>query len=204
MSKIVKGLLRSEMQRRLQGVDSLAVISLSGIGGVANNKLRRDLQAKNIQVTVVKNSIARQALTEMGLASAGELLEGPCALAYGQDSVVGVVRELLTKAKDVPTMTIRGAVMEGEIFPAARVKELSKYPTKPEAIAQAVGVVLAAGGNLVGAAMGPGAMIASLLKTIEERAEKAAPAAVAEAAAEAPAPEAPAAEAPASDAPAAP
>lgn len=196
MSKIVKGLLRTEMQRRLKGVDSLAVISLSGIGGVANNKLRRDLLGKNIQVTVVKNAIARQALTEMGMASAGELLEGPCALAYGQDSVVGVVRELLTKTKEVPAMTIRGAVMEGEIFPADRVKELSKYPTKPEAIAQAVGVVMAAGGNLVGAVLGPGAMIASLLASIEERAEKAAPAAAAEAApaaSEAPAGEAPAA-----------
>jgi large subunit ribosomal protein L10 len=203
MSKTVKGLLRSELQRRLKGVYSMAVISLVGIGGVANNKLRRDLLGKDIHVTVVKNSIARQALSEMGMAPAGELLEGPCALAYGQDSVVGVVRELLARSKDVPAMSIRGAVMEGEIFPAARVKELSKYPTKPEAIAQAVGVVMAAGGNLVGAAMGPGAMIASLLKTIEERAEKAASAAAAEAPAPA-APEAPAAQAPASDAPAAP
>ena len=188
MSKTVKGLLRSEMQRRLKGVDSMAVISLSGIDGIANNKLRRDLLGKKIQVTVVKNSIARQALSEMGMASAGELLEGPCALAFGQDSVVGVVRELLAKTKEVPTMTIRGAVMEGEIFPAGRVKELSKYPTRPEAIAQAVGVVMAAGSNLLGAVMGPGSIIASLLKTIEERAEKAAPAAVA------PAGDAPAAE----------
>jgi hypothetical protein len=53
---------------------------------------------------------------------------------------------------------------------------------------------MAAGSNLLGAIMGPGSMIASLLKTIEERAEKAAPAEVAVAAEPA---------APASDAPAA-
>ena len=64
MSKPVKALLRKELVRRLTGVDSLAVLSLVGIDGVTNNRLRQELLAKDVRVTVVKNSIARQAFKE--------------------------------------------------------------------------------------------------------------------------------------------
>ena len=206
MSKPVKALLRSELMRRLEGVNSLAVVSLSGVDGVANNRIRGELKAKDIRVTVVQNAIARQALKEVGLDAACGLLEGPVALAIGGDNIVSVVRQLLSYKKDVPNLSVRGALMEGEAFGPDRVEELSTYPTREEAIARAVRCVLTPGSNVAGCLVGPGSVLASILKTIEERGEKAAAAetAAAEAAAAAaPPPAAPVAEAPA-EAPAAP
>ena len=93
MSKPVKELVRKELINRFDGVSSLAVVGFSGISAVNTRKIRGQLREKEISMTVVKNSIARQAFKEVGLDSAVGLLDGPCAIAYGADSVVSVVRE---------------------------------------------------------------------------------------------------------------
>ncbi len=173
MSKPVKALLRRELVKRLSGVDSFAVLSLTGVDGISNNRLRADLHAKDIRMTVVNNAVARQALAEVGLTAASKLLEGPCALAYGGDSIVGLVRMLLERRKDVPALAVKGALMEGEVFRAERIEALSKYPTRQEALARLVALALSPGGKLVSALSAPGGRLAGAIQGMAERAEQA-------------------------------
>jgi large subunit ribosomal protein L10 len=175
MSKPVKALLRKELIKRLAGVDSLAVVSLAGVDGVASNLLRRQLRTKDIRVTVVKNSVAKAAFKEVGLDKAGDLLDGPCAVATGGTSVVAVVRELLEQHKTMPALIIRGALMEGEIFGEDRVEALSKYPTREEAQGQVVMLLRSPGSRLASCLVGPSGKLAGIIKAIKEKAEKAAP-----------------------------
>ena len=60
--------------------------------------------------------------------------------------------------------------MEGDVFTQESIEALSKYPTRPEAIGQALSCVLSAGANLAACIMGPAGQIASILKSIEEKA----------------------------------
>jgi len=173
MSKPVKAMLRRELIRRLTGADSVVVLGLAGVDGVTTNRLRRDLRAKDIRVTVVRNAIAKQALKEVGLEPACDLLAGPCALATGpdrSDAAVLIVRELLGQAKEVPALVVRGALMEGEAFGPDRIKALGDYPTREEALSNLVAQVLSPAGQLVGSAQGPGGRLAGILKAIEDRA----------------------------------
>jgi large subunit ribosomal protein L10 len=175
MSKPVKALIRKELVRRLTGVDSLAVLSLAGVDGVENNRLRREFRGKDIRITVVKNSIARQAFDEVGLTDAQGLIEGPCALVYGGDpagaGIVGILRELLGRRRDVPALRVTGALMEGRVFGPDRVEELSRYPTRQEALARLAALILSPGGRLVAAMRGPGGRLAGALKAIQDRGE---------------------------------
>ncbi len=209
MSKPVKEMIRKELARRFEGLTSLAVVDFTGIDAVTTNRIRARLLEKDIRVTVVKNSLARRAFKEIGLDAASGLLDGPSAIAYGGESVVDVVRELLDISKDAPPLTVKAALLEGDVFGPDRIDELSKYPNRDEALGRVAQCVLAGGGNLVAAMLGSGARIAGVLKTIEDREGQAEPdAEPTEPAAEAPAepapeaaPEAPAE--PAADAPAA-
>ncbi len=169
MSKLVKEMIRKQLTGRLEGVTSVAVVDLSGIDAVTTNEIRGRLLAKNIHINVVKNSLAKQAFKEVGLEMVAGLLTGPCALAYGADSIVSVVRELYDIAKDVKQLTVKGALLDGDLFGAERIDELSKFPTRDEAIAQVVTAVLSAGANLSACIIAPGGQIASVLKTLEER-----------------------------------
>ncbi len=172
MSKPVKELIRKELVRRFDGLASMAVVDLTGVDANTTRDIRADLEAKNIAVTVVKNAIARQAFKRLGMEVVNEVIDGPCAIAYAIDpdvSVVNVVRELLDIRKEATALTLKGAVLEGDLFGPERMDELSKFPTREEALSQLVGVMLGAGGGLAACLLGPGAAIAGVLKTIEEK-----------------------------------
>ncbi len=168
MSKPVKEMLRKDLIARLEGVTSLAVVGFTGLDAGHTHRVRSELEKKEIKLTVVKNSVARQAFDAVGLEAAKELLDGPCAIAYGSDSVITVVRELLDLAKESKELTVKAALLEGEPFGQDQIQALSKFPTRDEAIANIAGTILAGGANLAGCIIGPGAKIASILKTIEE------------------------------------
>ncbi len=193
MSKPIKELVKKELVKRLDGVSSLAVVGFTGIDAVTTGIIRNKLREKNIRLAVVKNAIARQAFKSLGLEGAETMLDGPCALAYGGDSVVTVVRELLEIGKkEAPKLTVKAALLDGDIFGTDRIEALSKYPTRTEAIGRVASAILSPGSVLAGCLIGPSSKLAGILKAIEEK-KKSEPAA-AEAPSEAPA--APVAEAP--------
>ncbi|MFW6154535.1 MAG: 50S ribosomal protein L10 [Planctomycetota bacterium] len=174
MSKPVKSLLRKEFGRRLEGVTDMAVVSVIGIDGNTNNRLRGELLDKGIHVMVVKNAMARQAFNDLGIGAVGELLDGPCAVAYGADSVVDVVREIVGRAREIPELSVKGAYMDGELYAGPeRVEQLSKFPTRGEALGKLAGAARGPGAKIAGALIGPGGVIAGVLKALEERGETA-------------------------------
>ena len=174
MSKLVKDLVRKELVKRFEGVSSLAVVGISGLDAVSTNEIRGRLREKDIRISVVKNSLARQAFRELGLESGASLLDGPCAVACGRDDIVGIVRELLEIQKESPAFEVKAALMDGEAFRGDRVLDLSRYPTREEALSLVSSCALSAGGRLAASLLGPGGKIASILKTIEEKQETAA------------------------------
>ncbi|RMH26230.1 MAG: 50S ribosomal protein L10 [Planctomycetota bacterium] len=173
MSKAVKELLVRDYKARLEGVQDALVISVRGVPANDTNRLRLGLAGKSIRVTVVRNALAKRAFADSSLAELAPVLEGPSALAYGAESVVDVARELVKWAKEVQNLELKGAVLDGQLFEGpAGVEALSKFPTREEAVAQAVTLVLSPGRNLMAQIKGPGARVAGLIKAIEEKLEK--------------------------------
>ncbi len=173
MSKTVKNLIIREYQARLKGFDDAALISIRGVSSNDTNTLRKKLRDKKIQVSVVRNALARKAFEGTPLANLGPMLEGSSALAYGGASVVEVARELVSLIETMPTVELKGAVLDGTLYKGkAGVTELSKFPTKEEAQAQVITLLLGPARSLVGQLLGPGRTVAGLVKAIEDKLEK--------------------------------
>ncbi len=174
MSKPVKQMVRKELGRRFAGLSSVAIVNLTGLDAAQTYDMRGRLAQKDISIAVVKNSLARQAFEDVGLTSVMDLLNGPCAVAWGGDSVITIVRELLEIRKDAPSLTVKGALLDGEVFSGeGDVERLSKFPTRDEAIGQVVQCALSPGADLAGCLVGPGGQIAGILKEIEKKNEAA-------------------------------
>jgi len=173
MSKPVKEMIMKDYTRRFGDLEGALIIDIRGIEANDNNALRLSLQEKDIRVSVIRNALAKKTFTGTKLEALNQALEGPSALAFGSESVVNVARELVTWAKKVENLDLKGAVLDGEYFEGqAGVKRLSEFPTKEEAQAKVVQLVLSPAGNLIKAATSPGGNILGIIKEIEERLEK--------------------------------
>ncbi|WP_428386164.1 50S ribosomal protein L10 [Mucisphaera sp.] len=173
MSKPVKNLITNSYKQKFVERDGLVIVDIRGVNATDTVEMRKVLAEKGMKITVVKNTIARQAVKGTELEPVGDLLTGSCAFVYAVDeeqSIINVTRTLVDEAKSKPYIVLKGAVMEGSIFAdEAGVKELSKYPTREEAIAKLVGSVLGPGGRLGGALKGPFSALAGLIKAVEEK-----------------------------------
>jgi len=188
MSKYVKNLIMRDVAEKFKDVDGLAVINPRGINATKNNQIRKKLHDKKLKMTVVKNSLASKALTGAGSKLKGfeRLLDGPSALVYGQASIATIARLLLDEKKTDDKIELRGVFFDGEIYIGQKgVEQVSKMPTREEAIRTVLAAILSPGRNLAAAIVAPGRNLASIVKAIEEKAKKDAPPAEATPAAEA-------------------
>ncbi len=173
MSKVVKDLIINEYRKRFDGVTDALLVDIRELKADQNIELRRGLRKKGIRVTVVRNALAAKAFDGTALSPLDSILTGPSAVVYGGETVIDVAREVIDFARKLRKLELKGAILDGEVFKGkAGVEALSKYPTRTEALGQAVQLVLSPGAALVGAVVGPGSAVASILKTIEEKLEK--------------------------------
>jgi large subunit ribosomal protein L10 len=178
MSKKIKNLIEKELNAKFSPLDGVAVISPKGIDGTKTNLLRRRLGAKGVKFTVVKNTLAKRAASTTRLKGFEVLLDGPSAVVYGKAGIGNIARMLIEEGKNDETLELRGVFFDGEAYPGPKgVEQVSKLPTREEAIASIVGAILGPGRKLAGAVKGPGGKLAGVLKAIEEKAKDSAAAA---------------------------
>lgn len=174
MSRPTKEYMMRDYEERI-GVetDEALVVSIRGVDAQTNNRMRNELRKSGIRITVVRNGLAKLSLKDTPLGPLASVLEGPSALVYGEESVVNVARELMDWAKKVENLELKGALLDGMLFEGkAGVERLSKFPTREEAIAKNVTLVLSPGRNLMGAVKAPGANVLAVVKSIQEKLEK--------------------------------
>jgi len=173
MSKQVKDLITKELSSRWKDLDGVAVINPRGINATKNNQIRRRLHAKGLRMMVVKNTLARRATEGTPLNGFEKLLDGPSAVIYGKESLPTIARAVLDEKKADDTLELRGVYFAGEIYPGAKgVEQVSKLPTREEAIGQVVALILAPGQKLGGIFKSQAGKVASLIKAIEQKKEK--------------------------------
>jgi len=176
MSKYVKGLLQSEFEQRIanENITNFMVVSIKGVKGVDNNQLRGELGQQQIKIRVVKNSLFRKALENHDLGAGAELLNGPCAIAYGGDSIVDVAKALADWGKKIKLLEIKGALVDGHAMGADKAKDLSKMPNRVELLGQISMLAQSPGRKVAGAIAGPGGIIAGCIKAIADKESEAA------------------------------
>ena len=170
MSKYVKELVSKHYAQRLEGVDDALLVNVIGLDANQSVVLRKQLREKNIQLLVVKNSLAKRASEGTPLGAAFEGVEGTLAIVWGSEDIISLAKEVakLHNDKDLESFEARGGVMDGEPLTAERVQEISKWPSRQEQLSLLVGQILGPGANLSSQLLGPGRSLASQIKQIEE------------------------------------
>ncbi len=165
-------------------------------------EVRNALRGAGTEYKVLKNTLTRLAVREVGLEELADMLEGPTAIAFIHGDAVEAAKALDEASKKYPVLVIKGGVLDGKILDAEQANALAKLQPREVQLATIVMMVntpLQQTANVLTALLRDfGSMLTQVLAQKEEEApapEPAAEAAAPEPEAEAPAEEAPAAEA---------
>jgi ribosomal protein L10 len=170
MSKYIKNLITDDLRERFKEVGDALLVNMIGLDANATSRLRSELREKNIQVMVVKNSLARRAAAGTPLATMFEGLTGSSAVCWGGEDVVSLAKEVTRLARDeqYEAFAPRGGVMDGGKLSREKVQEVSRWPSRDEQLSQLVGQILGPGAQLAGQLNGPGGALASQIAQLAE------------------------------------
>lgn len=172
MSKYVKNLITEHLRDRFKDVEEALLVNVVGLDANADNRLRAELGKKNIQLMVVKNSLARRATEGTPLGVMFEGLTGTSAVCWGADDMVSLAKEITRLAEDdqYEAFEPRGGVMDGERLTPDQIAEVSRWPSREELLAIVAGQVTGVASEVASQIIGPATQIASQIeKMIEDR-----------------------------------
>jgi large subunit ribosomal protein L10 len=113
--------------------------------------LRRLLKSSSLEYSVVKNTLARIASQDTGIAVAADSLTGPVGIAIGYDDPVLVLKKVLEFKKTNEKLQIKGAVVEGKFCGPDVVKDIAALPSREILLSMLAGAFQAPLGKLAGA-----------------------------------------------------
>lgn len=135
---------RSQKEEQLQKVESLldnkgvVFFSYHGLAVVDQEVLRGKLREEQAKMTVAKRTLLTLALSNRGIEIADDLIDGPVAIATGDDEVAPakVISEF---KKNFESIVFYGGILEESFVDSAQVENLASLPSKEQLLAQLVG-----------------------------------------------------------------
>jgi large subunit ribosomal protein L10 len=104
------------------------------VGEIA--EVRRALRDAEADYKVLKNTLTRIAVREVGLEELVEMLQGPTAIAFCRGDAVAAARALDDAAKKFPVLVIKGGVLRGQVIDAEQAKALAKLEPREVQLAK--------------------------------------------------------------------
>ena len=152
-----------DLKQRLSGVKTVLLTEYRGLTVQQISELRRQLRAVSGQYKVVKNRLAKIAVSSSELEALAPQLRGPVALIVSKDDPVAVAKVVSTFARTNQALTIKGGYVDGQLMAPDGVKALSELPSKEALRAQLLGTITGPLTQLVGLLQAPQRELAYIL-----------------------------------------
>lgn len=112
------------------------LIDFKGITVPQVTELRKQIRDTKSGYVVVKNTLALIALKDSPIVAMKEHFSGPTAIAFNATDAVVLAKALTKFAKDVPALQFKGALLNGQVVPAAQIQTIANLPSREELISK--------------------------------------------------------------------
>ena len=153
----------SALRGRLDGVKTVLLTEYRGLTVQQISELRKQLRAVSAEYKVVKNRLAKIAISSSELQVLKPQLMGPLALVVSKGDPVAVAKTVSTFARTNQALTIKGGYVDGRLMAPDALKALAELPSKEALRAQLVGAISGPLTQLVGLLQAPQRELAFIL-----------------------------------------
>ena len=167
-----KRALVAELTEKMKNASAGVLVDYKGITVADDTKLRRELRAAGVEYAVIKNTMLRFAIDNLGYSELDEQLNGTTALAISPEDPVAAAKILTAYAKKNDKFKIKGGFVDGKPLNTAEVANLAELPPREVLIAKVLGGFNAPISGLVGVTNGLLRGLVAALAAIAEKKEE--------------------------------
>jgi large subunit ribosomal protein L10 len=131
--------------------------------------LRRTLRPLGAEFHIAKNTLTAIAAERAGIKGLDGMLEGPLAIAFVHDDIVGAAKALMDFARTSRILKIKGGIYGKQVISPAEVEALSTMPPREVLQARLLGMLASPMSRFVGVLSGPSRSVMYLLQARAEQ-----------------------------------
>ena len=100
------------------------------------SEVRAALRDADAELKVLKNTLARIAVREVGMEDLVDMLEGPTAIAFFQGDPAAAAKVLDDATKRFPVLALKGGVLAGKVIDADEARALARLEPRDVQLAK--------------------------------------------------------------------
>ena len=132
------------LAERIKSASAGVLVDYKGITVAEDTALRTELRKEGIEYTVVKNTLTRKALDQLGMSGLDAVLNGSTSLATTEQDPIAPFRILNDYSKKLnERFNIKAAFMDGQVLNESEVAEIAELPSKDALYAKVLGTMIA-------------------------------------------------------------
>ena len=133
----------SEVNETASAALSLVVADARGVTVTDITELRAKARAENVELRVVRNTLAKRAFTETEYECVNDALAGPSLFGFSMEDPGACARLFKDFAKENEKFEVKALAVGGEMMGADKIDVLAKLPTRDQALASLAAVMIA-------------------------------------------------------------
>jgi large subunit ribosomal protein L10 len=122
---------------------SLVIADARGVDVTDMNALRAKARAENVQLRVVRNTLAKRAFADTDYACVDDVLVGPSLFAFSMEDPGAAARLFKDFAKENEEFEVKALSVGGQLLASEQLDVLATLPTLEQALGMLAGVTLA-------------------------------------------------------------
>ena len=140
MAKVeVKQPIVDKIAEEIKDAQSVVLVDYRGLTVAQDTELRKQLREAGVIYKVYKNTMMKRAFEGTEFAALDDCLEGPSAIAISKDDATAPARIICDFAKKAEALEVKAGVVEGSVYDAAGIQELSKIPSREVLLSKLLG-----------------------------------------------------------------
>ncbi|MFH1594424.1 MAG: 50S ribosomal protein L10 [Candidatus Omnitrophota bacterium] len=124
-----KKLMLKELEEKFSSCPNFMLTNYKGLSSSAVESLRKELRKSSSRYYVVKNSIARIAVKQLGIKDIDQLIQGEVGIGFMGD-VIKASKTVVDFSKEHKALNLSGAVIDGRLQGVDRIKHFATLPSK--------------------------------------------------------------------------
>lgn len=140
----------AETVELIDNAASIVVVDSRGLTVAEVTELRKNLRDAGVSMHVIKNTMLRRAVSELGLEIDEDVFKGPSAIAVSKEDVAAPAKILVDAAKDLDNLQLKGGIVEGNPVTVEQLDAVAKLPSREDLLSMVASALQAPISGLAG------------------------------------------------------